>query len=118
MRSIVLFFSISVLSLISAKAQEKKININPKHFSIPKIEFSSTDSLNTFKSKNLDSLLIPIDRSVNMPNAYTESKLVDQMPIKKLNGIGLAPMPGTENLDRLEVKNRMDSLRQRDKDKK
>lgn len=118
MRAVILFLIVSVTSVASIHAQEKKNNSNDKHFSIPKIDLFLTDSLTSPKSKNIDSLLSKRDKSVNIPNAYTGNKLVDQMPIKKLNGVGLAQMPGTENLGRLGISGQLDSLNLQKKYKK
>jgi hypothetical protein len=99
------------------RAQDKGKDTKYKRFSVPQFNNKLLDTLQgrTF----LDSNLQKGNNPISIPNAYTRKEnIMYAMPIKKLNGRGLATMPGTENLDKLEVRGQLDSLANRDKNKK
>ena len=56
---------------------------------------------------------LPQDDSLyTIPNAYRSNGVIYTLPIKKLNGQGLASMPGTVNLDRMKPDVLLDSISQ------
>ncbi|MCA5004240.1 hypothetical protein [Sphingobacterium bovistauri] len=117
MKSLLLSFIATVTSIGFVLAQDNNKNRNSTHFSIPKLNFTLPDSSMRMSPSN--SLFDRIDVSIPIPNAYSgNNKVVYNMPIQKLSGAGLAPMPGTENLDKLERKLKVDSLLIKEKNRK
>lgn len=103
------FSTMFLAGLISAAvAQEVKLKEEIWRRAVPKAKFIEKDS--AFRLKD-DSLLkryqtVPVD----IPNAYGKRQggsSNSPMPIVKLSGKGLAPMPGTEKLDEKEVEKRV-----------
>lgn len=95
-------FSLSVFVLISlgfTYAQDKNKEKIIKSISIPKKSLDSTAGLHISQQAFP---FIRRDSSVDIPNLYAKNKSVDihNMPIKKLSGKNLAPMPGAKNLDK------------------
>jgi hypothetical protein len=108
------YFSILILvvfSLEAVNAQDSKENSIGK-FSNPYLVKGFKDSIPKSFQFHIDSLITPKDENVSIPNALENKKIkVDyNMPIKKLSGKNLAPMPGTENLDKSENIKAKDSL--------
>ena len=113
MKSLTLFL-FSLVFCIYANAQEDKEgnNLNYKRFSIPNMYEVHLDSLKKAKSLKLDSSMQKGVNAISIPNAYSKQEnIMYNIPIKKLSGKGLAPMPGTENLDKLENSVLLDSLK-------
>lgn len=119
MKALFLVFSLVGFCSSLAYAQDKGKDTKYKRFSFPNIDIPLQDSLQQRKNINLDSFIQKGDNSASMPNAYAkENGLIYTMPVKNLKGKGLAPMPGTENLDLLEIRGQFDSLKNLGKDKK
>jgi len=117
----VLFLVFSLVGFCSsfAYAQDKGKDTKYKRFSLTNIDLLLQDSLQKRKHLNLDSFIQKGDKSVSIPNAYAKGNgITYTMPIKNLEGKDLAPMPGTENLDKLEFRGKLDSLKIIGKDKK
>jgi hypothetical protein len=107
MKSFRLVFSLVGLCFSFAYAQDKGKDTKNKRFSTPNIDIQLQDSLQKKKPLNLDSFIQKEGNSVAIPNVYAKKEgKIYTMPIKKLNGNGLAPMPGTENLNKMEWKGR------------
>jgi hypothetical protein len=119
MKAFFLVFSMVGFYCSFAYAQDKGKETKYKRFSLPNIDLPLQDSLQKRKPVNLDSYIQKGDNSVAIPNVYTKKDGESYtMPVKKLNGKGLAPMPGTESLDKIDLKGQPDSLKILGKDKK
>lgn len=89
MKAYVILFVFCGLSINIIKAQNISEKFNDiKGFVLP-------DSL-------VQEIKKTYDISIAIPNVYIAQPYHYTMPIKKLSGRGLAPMPGTEHLDRFE----------------
>ena len=116
-------FLLSVFVLICigfTYAQDKNKEKIMKSISIPKHDNKSLDSISGLYNSQQVFSFNKRDSSVNIPNLYAQDRGVGahNMPIKKLSGKNLAPMPGTENLDKLDKKFSIDSLGIYGKEKK
>lgn len=112
MKAFFLVFSMVGFCYFFAYAQHKGKEAKYKRFSLPNIDLPLQDSLQKRKPVNLDSYIQKGDNSVAIPNVYTKKEEESYaMSVKKLNGKGLAPMPGTENLDKIDLKGQPDSLK-------
>lgn len=119
MKALFLVFSLVGVCVSLTKAQDKHKDTKYKRFSVSKVDKSLQDSLQKIKPLSLDSFIQNEDDSVPIPNLYAKKEgTIYTMPIKKLDGKGLAPMPGTENLDKLELKFPVDSVKILRRDKK
>ncbi|GEM_PF-2936805 len=113
MKSLILFLFFTGICVCTKAQEDKESNDSKnKRFSIPKIYEKHLDSLQKSKPLNLESYIQKDSNAVSIPNAYSkQEKVIYSMPIKKVSGKGLAPMPGTENLDKLENRLLLDSLK-------
>lgn len=119
MKAFHLVFSLVGLCFSFAYAQDKGKDTKNKRFSTPNIDIQLQDSLQKKKPMNLDSFIQNEGNSVIIPNVYAKNEgKIYTMPIKKLNGKVLAPMPGTENLDKMERIGQLRTLKILGKDKK
>ena len=105
--SIALFAGVFVC-IYTADAQDKKKEVK-------KWDFSYSISKNTFDSSlyklKIDTMKLT-DNSVYIPNAFDKTRQpLYTMPVKKLSGKRSVPMPGTERLDKNEMKAPVDSVR-------
>ena len=102
MKVYLLIFCFVGLYTCSLLAQDKKKDSISSNFFTLKINKQLQDSVIKPLAFNLYS---PIDNNIAIPNAYRKNEnIIYNMPIKSLTGRGLAPMPGTENLDMIENK--------------
>lgn len=118
MKAYLLIFIAIVIFGTFASAQDNKNARVFKRFSVPKLDSTVSDSSARITTLNLNALIGKKDNSIPIPNAYSGNKMIYIMPVKKLSGVGLAPMPGTENIDKRENKRQSDSLRIKEKFKK
>lgn len=107
-------FSLSIFVLFSlgfVYAQDKSKEKIIKSISFPKHDNKLLDSTSGLHISQQAYPFIRRDSSVDIPNLYAKDKGVDihNMPVKKLIGKNLSPMPGTENLDKLDKNNLIDS---------
>ncbi|NGM73918.1 hypothetical protein [Sphingobacterium sp. SGL-16] len=113
MKSLILFLFFTGIC-VCTKAQEDKESNDSKYkrFSIPNMYEVHLDSLKKSKPLKLDPSIQKDVNAISIPNAYSKQEnIMYNMPIKKVSGKGLAPMPGTENLDKLENRLLLDSLK-------
>lgn len=97
MRKII--FSSTFLSMLffNGAAQDLKPRIEHWRKLVPEEKFPKIDTTVHFNSDSVSKILqYP---SVEIPNVYNK-KFSSRMPVLILSGKGLAPMPGTEELDK------------------
>lgn len=117
MKSFVCYTVLMLLVCFTIKAQDKPKNADSDIHSIPIEGLVMKDSMNGGLSVAVDSKSKG-DSAVRIPNAYKSQQFIYNMPVKELNGNGLAPMPGTENLDKIKSKSFLNSLKLYNKKKK
>lgn len=99
----VLFFTVFVLvSTLSVQAQSTKVSkITP----LERVKVFSVDTLFSIARNPLRDTLFHSSKikPVDIPNSLKGKTILSErnaMPVAKLSGKNLAPMPGTENLDK------------------
>lgn len=109
MKSLFIILAMMAFYVNFANAQDKGRDSTYKRFSNPDFFERFQDSLHKSKPLKLDLYTQKNDFSVAIPNAYSKNEnVIYNMPIKNLSGKGLAPMPGTENLDKIDNKSLKD----------
>ncbi|MBE8713585.1 hypothetical protein [Sphingobacterium hungaricum] len=110
-----LLFSLALFILgLSSASSAQQLNVSVL-LATSKLYASSSDSISSRKVQppvlKFDTLNRIDDTSVEIPNAFQRLSELNSyhytMPIKKLSGANLAPMPGTEALNKLENQERI-----------
>ena len=101
--SVLMFVAIAIGVV---NAQDKNKENRDKKFSMLNLGNRLQDSIPQTFQFHVDSMLNKKDGSVSIPNAFEKDimKMNYNMPIKKLSGENLAPMPGTEELGKRIIK--------------
>jgi len=101
MKSLFCFLLFIGTSILLVKAQDKEKSVNSWRKVNPEIKVPMLDTV-MVKIRGLNNVTNRTISPVLIPNAFEKMDLntgYHAMPILKLNGQNLAPMPGTENLN-------------------